>query len=48
VARYHDGGLELDGLISHRYTLDEINQAMDEVRSGAALRNVIVFDHEGN
>ena len=48
VSRYHDGGLELDGLISHRFRLDQINEAMDEVRSGAALRNVIVFDDAGS
>ncbi len=44
VTRYHDGELELDGLVSRTFRLDEINEAMDEVRSGAALRNVIVFD----
>jgi len=48
VARYHDGGLELDGLVSRRFALDDINEAMDEVRSGSALRNVIVFDHDGS
>jgi Zn-dependent alcohol dehydrogenase len=42
--RYTDGALELDGLISKRFPLEQINEAMDEVRSGAALRNVIVFD----
>jgi Zn-dependent alcohol dehydrogenase len=45
VARYQDGGLELDGLVSKTFSLDEINEAMDGVRSGSALRNVIVFDH---
>ena len=44
MQRYHDKELELDGLVSKTFTLDEINEAMDEVRSGAALRNVIVFD----
>lgn len=44
MQRYHDGDLELDGLISRRFPLERINEAMDEVRSGAALRNVIVFD----
>jgi len=48
VARYHDGGLELDGLVSRRFALDDINDAMDEVRSGAALRNVIVFERTGS
>jgi len=47
IARYQDGKLELDGLVSRTFSLDEINNAMDEVRSGAALRNVIVFDHQG-
>ena len=42
--RYHAGELELDGLISRTFSLDDINEAMDEVRSGAALRNVVVFD----
>jgi Zn-dependent alcohol dehydrogenase len=44
MQRYQDGELQLDGLISRRFTLDQIDVAMDEVRSGAALRNVIVFD----
>ncbi len=44
IQRYQDGELELDGLISRRFPLDDIEAAMDEVRSGAALRNVIVFD----
>lgn len=44
MQRYHDKELELDGLVSKTYPLEEINAAMDEVRSGAALRNVIVFD----
>ena len=34
----------LGGLISRTFTLDQINEAMDEVRAGSALRNVIVFD----
>lgn len=45
VSRYLDGTLELDGLVSRTFSLDDINEAMDEVRSGAALRNVIVFEH---
>lgn len=47
IAKYQAGKLELDGLVSRTFALDDINEAMDEVRSGAALRNVIVFDHEG-
>ena len=44
VDRYRSGELELDGLISRTFSLDDINEALDEVRSGAALRNVVVFD----
>jgi S-(hydroxymethyl)glutathione dehydrogenase/alcohol dehydrogenase len=44
VTRYQDGKLELDGLISRTFPLDQINEAMDGVRSGAALRNVVVFE----
>lgn len=41
---YLDGRLKLDELISGRYRLDDINAAIASVKSGEALRNVIVFD----
>ncbi len=41
---YRDGRLRLDALISGRYPLDRINEAMKSVLRGEALRNVIVFD----
>ena len=41
---YLQGRLKLDELISGRYRLDEINEAMASVKSGEALRNVIVFE----
>ncbi len=44
LQRYQDGELELDGLVSRTFPLERINEAMDEVRAGSALRNVIVFD----
>ncbi|WP_235031577.1 zinc-binding dehydrogenase [Geminicoccus flavidas] len=40
---YLAGRLKLDELISRRYPLGEINTALDDVRAGAALRNVITF-----
>jgi len=43
VALYRDGRLKLDELITGRYPLDKINEAIASSRSGAALRNVIVF-----
>lgn len=43
VALYQQGRLKLDELITNRYPLDQINEAIAEVKSGDALRNVIVF-----
>jgi S-(hydroxymethyl)glutathione dehydrogenase/alcohol dehydrogenase len=40
---YLQGRLKLDELISGRYPLEQINEAITSARSGAALRNVIVF-----
>lgn len=44
VDMYAQGRLELDGLISGRWPLDRINDAIADTRSGSAKRNVIVFD----
>lgn len=41
---YAKGEYKLDELISGRFKLEDINQAMDEVRSGKAIKNVVVFD----
>jgi S-(hydroxymethyl)glutathione dehydrogenase / alcohol dehydrogenase len=43
VTLYREGRLKLDELISGRYPLAQINEAIASARSGAALRNVIVF-----
>lgn len=43
VKLYEDGRLKLDELISGRYPLSGINDAIAEVASGQAIRNVIVF-----
>ncbi len=43
VALYRQGRLKLDQLITARYPLEDINQAIAEVKRGEALRNVIVF-----
>ena len=40
---YLQGRLQLDELISGRWTLDQINEAIADTRTGAARRNVIVF-----
>ena len=43
VDLYKAGRLKLDELITARYPLDQINEAIDAVKKGQALRNVIVF-----
>ena len=43
VARYQEGRLNLDELITARYPLERINEAIVAMEGGEALRNVIVF-----
>ncbi|MDN5929054.1 MAG: zinc-binding dehydrogenase, partial [Hyphomicrobiales bacterium] len=43
VELYRAGRLKLDELITRRYPLERINEAIAEVNAGRALRNVIVF-----
>ena len=44
VQLYLQGRLKLDELITQRYALDAINQALASTASGEALRNVIMFE----
>lgn len=44
VELYEQGHLKLDELITARYALEEINEAIEAVNRNEALRNVIVFD----
>jgi Zn-dependent alcohol dehydrogenase len=43
VALYQQGRLRLDELITARYPLERINEAIESMERGEALRNVIVF-----
>ena len=43
IALYESGVLKLDELISGRYPLDRINDAIASVKAGDALRNVVTF-----
>ncbi len=40
---YQQGRLKLDELVSGRYSLEQINEAIADTRTGAARRNVILF-----
>jgi len=44
VDMYEQGRLKLDELISGRWSLDQINDAIEDTKSGSAKRNVILFD----
>ena len=41
---YLHGRLELDKLITNRYPLDQVNEAIADFSAGQSVRNVIVFD----
>jgi len=41
---YRAGRLKLDELVSNRYRLDQINEAIADASAGRSLRNVIVLD----
>ncbi|GAC1322754.1 MAG: zinc-dependent alcohol dehydrogenase family protein [Chloroflexota bacterium] len=41
---YQEGRLKLDELITARYPLERINEAIDTVEAGTARRNVIMFN----
>ena len=43
VKLYQEGTLKLDELISGRYALEDINDAIASVQRGEALRNVVIF-----
>lgn len=45
ISKYQNGDLLVDELITRTYTIDEINEAIDTVKNGQAVRNVILFDH---
>ncbi|MFE9253732.1 Zn-dependent alcohol dehydrogenase [Streptomyces sp. NPDC006879] len=41
IALWRAGRIDLDGLITHRVRLGEINEALDQMRTGTALRTCI-------
>jgi S-(hydroxymethyl)glutathione dehydrogenase/alcohol dehydrogenase len=41
---YADGRFQLDELVSRRLTLDELPGALDRLRAGEGIRQVVVFD----
>jgi len=46
ISLYKAGRFKLDELITGRYPLEKINEAIEAVEKGDALRNVIVFKNK--
>ena len=42
---YRDGTLKLDELVTRKYGLDEINQAVEDMHAGRNIRGVLVHKH---
>ena len=43
VDMYMDGRIEIDPMITHVLTLDEINHGFDLMHQGASIRSVVVY-----
>jgi S-(hydroxymethyl)glutathione dehydrogenase/alcohol dehydrogenase len=41
---YREGQLDLDGLVSKTYTLDEVNEGYQDMRDGKNIRGVMVYE----
>lgn len=44
VRLVHAGKLKLDGIVTHEFRLEEINQAIEKVKSGEAGRVLLAMD----
>lgn len=45
IEMYRAGSVKLDELVTRRYSLDEINQAVEDMHAGRNIRGVIVHEH---
>ena len=41
---YREGQLDLDGLVTKTYPLDDVNEGYEDMRAGTNIRGVIVYD----
>ena len=44
IALWRAGRLDLDGMITRRLKLDDVNDAFEVMKAGEAIRQVITFD----
>ena len=43
LSMYRNGNLKLDELVTQRYRLDQINDAITDMREGRNIRGIIEF-----
>ena len=43
LALWRKGALDLEGMISHRRPIEEINEGMDDMRASRGIRTVLSF-----
>jgi NDMA-dependent alcohol dehydrogenase len=41
---YREGQIDLDGLVTNTYTLDDVNEGYDAMREGTSIRGVMIYD----
>jgi NDMA-dependent alcohol dehydrogenase len=41
---YREGQLDLDGLVTNTYALDDVNEGYDAMRAGTNIRGVLIYD----
>lgn len=44
LSLFRQGRLPIDRLVTHRLTLDQINEGMDRLHNGEAIRQIVTFD----
>ncbi len=44
IQMYRDGTLELDGLVTRTYSLDEVARGYEDMHAGTNIRGVVIFD----
>jgi S-(hydroxymethyl)glutathione dehydrogenase/alcohol dehydrogenase len=43
---FHNSNIPLESLLTKRYSLEQINEALDDLESGKVFRPLIVMEHE--
>jgi len=41
---YHQGRIDLDGLVTKTYSLEQVNEGYDDMRHGENIRGVLLYE----